>query len=780
MSKFNQGHAIGFDDDHGVGSMSSVHLTEACPSCTILLANFGIDGALITTLVWDQESDFVDADRDGLGPTLEADIGTSDQNADTDQDGISDYAELFGFEDQKFPLMGADPSKMDLFLEADWQECTDPTCNGNLDLGQLGWTPVASDIQSYTDNIAKQYGSDMSPVRVHVDVGHANTNNLTWYNWDDWGGATRGDYFPTGTPKKDIHGVGLSGCEGASFGRRGLFHFAVSFAPYSGHAHGLGSCMVVGNNNGNTTDIQRAGRTLAHETGHMLGLTHGGRPTHVGMNYKPNYFSLMNYAYQWDADGFSSGTGVSLDPTFLDETVGLSGMSQKTLQAIQKAWCPTGSCVNLNTGAVDWNRDGVFSPSNTRVQGAVAIWDNADQGHSEFENKLTDPVMSWVSVGGTIGDQLWIVGRSVPGNVLQFAWTPRGQLDNACGPFGKTELDEYFRKTDCALYSGLAGNISGNKVLNQGPGLAEIGAGKMIVVWQGASGTLTSNLMTINGGTGALTVGANVVLPGAVTALGDVSAVSTASGVVTVWARGGSPLRLKQWKYQSGAWTGPVDQLWADGSAVSPQYGIGATMGYQDNSSTAKVYAAIPTIPSGVVEFARQETTGKTAGRWTKLAAWTVVGQPVASGRPGIAYQHRTGQATSLGRFYMAFNQASCAGVYGDAPCAARIMMTEGNLATGTTRRLQWINPDVFGESGMPGGITLLDDITRDKNLRGAANHQPDMTHRNAWFLPVADGIYKTTFQDNNDSWYVTGTLRASLGLDGGTWPNGVLPALLP
>jgi hypothetical protein len=49
-----------------------------------------------------------------------------------------------------------------------------------------------------------------------------------------------------------------------------------------------------------------------------------------------------------------------------------------------------------------------------------------------------------------------------------------------------------------------------------------------------------------------------------------------------------------------------------------------------------------------------------------------------------------------------------------------------------------------------------------------------------AWFLPVADGIYGTNVKDNDDFAYLKGALRASLGLDGGTWPQGVLPATLP
>jgi hypothetical protein len=285
-------------------------------------------------------------------------------------------------------------------------------------------------------------------------------------------------------------------------------------------------------------------------------------------------------------------------------------------------------------------------------------------------------------------------------------------------------------------------------------------------------------LLTVTG-TGSVTAGAGVVLPGSVAALGDVTALAVSSGVVKAWAPGGNPARLKQWTYQNGAWTGPVDQLWTDGTAISPQAGIGAAMGFQDNSGTAGLYAAIPTSPSGAIEFARQETSGANAGRWTKLAAWSVEQRPFASGRPGLAYQHRAGQANNLGRFYMGINPGGC------PTCAPLLYITEGNLTTGATRRLQWLKPMGFG-AVRTGGIALLNDLTRDTNLRAAVNNLADLdgdgaaTDKVAWFLPAADGIYGTSVSDNNDFAYLTGALRATLGLDGGTWPAGVLPANLP
>jgi hypothetical protein len=233
---------------------------------------------------------------------------------------------------------------------------------------------------------------------------------------------------------------------------------------------------------------------------------------------------------------------------------------------------------------------------------------------------------------------------------------------------------------------------------------------------------------------------------------------------------------------------------------------VGATRGYQDNSGTAATYAAIPTWPDGLVEFARKDTNG-----WSKVtytcpsgsfgcvsgvaSTWAGTGgaglapggtQPRAAARPGLAYQMRSGQVITLGRFYMAINQAAnCSDPFGTpsgtpAGCPSVLIMTEGNLATGTptTRRLRWITPAQGLVGNFPvGGISLLDDLSRDVNLRVLVT----AADGKARFMPLADGIINTSISDMDDRPYVSGGLRASLCRDGGTWPWGcVLPPSLP
>src|SRR5690606_6577368 len=93
------------------------------------------------------------------------------------------------------------------------------------------------------------------------------------------------------------------------------------------------------------SDINVA-NTIRHELGHNLGLHHGG---FEGLNYKPNYNSVMNYRFQFpgvdnscDALGdnvldYSSGEYITLDESSLLE--------------------PAGVCGSV---AIDWNTNGVI------------------------------------------------------------------------------------------------------------------------------------------------------------------------------------------------------------------------------------------------------------------------------------------------------------------------------------------------------------------------------------------------------------------------------------
>ncbi|HEX2733337.1 MAG TPA: hypothetical protein VHM70_17120 [Polyangiaceae bacterium] len=706
-------HAVAFDDDDGVGNMSWAHLPEQCVDCRVIVGSYfsNTPTSATTNLIWDEDADTSDPDADGLGSSLEAVLGSNSTNADSDLDGLNDGYEVLGkdvWPPVKLPAWGSDPIQKDLFAEVDWQACVGAAdvCPAGIDGGQV------------TPDQIPPIKTDFAPggVRVHFDIGQPNTDPNTWTDWGDWGGAQR--QSSTFTPDN------VCGGEFASPERAGLFHNGLSFSQYNGHVCTLPTPNFVTTNNWTV---------ISHELGHGLGLEHGGRPGRIALNFKANYTSRMNYYWEHIAPGFSHGPLLTLNPTALSEQAGVGTTDPSVLNQLSQAFK-----VNLTTGSIDWNRDGAITASPGLVKGPISL-DYSHYAQSVFPGSpvasLQDASAAWVNAGGTIGNQLVVFGRG-DDNRLQYVRASASSVNNGCGSF--SSLDE--GTVNCAGLPASATSV--NKTLSFGPGAAEYNS-KLLVVWQPATGTLRSNIVTV--GTTGLSFASDVVLPGSVTAASDVAVLSTSTGVVKAWARSGG--KLKQWTYQNNAWSSPVDQLWGDGTAINPTYGIAATIGFQDRSNTGKVYAAIPTGTNGTVEFARQETNG----RWTKMAVWQDVPQPTTTARPGLAYQRRAGQANSIGRFYLNLNQGE----------GMVMFMTEGNLIGGSNERLRW-EIAAYQGANMRGGTFLLDDLTRDNNLRAIET----LSDRTTVFMPMADGIVPAAVKDLDDYQYVSGALRASLLLE--------------
>jgi uncharacterized repeat protein (TIGR01451 family) len=107
--------------------------------------------------------------------------------------------------------------------------------------------------------------------------------------------------------------------------------------------------------------------TFMHELGHNLGLDHGGESS---VNYKPNYLSVMNYAFQTNGIPYASALGSTvpvgfridyseqalpnLDELHLNETLGIqAGTTDITLFIGE-----FGFGLAPGTGPIDWNFNG--------------------------------------------------------------------------------------------------------------------------------------------------------------------------------------------------------------------------------------------------------------------------------------------------------------------------------------------------------------------------------------------------------------------------------------
>ncbi|MDG4822944.1 FG-GAP-like repeat-containing protein [Asanoa sp. WMMD1127] len=136
---------------------------------------------------------------------------------------------------------------------------------------------------------------------------------------------------------------------------------------YAGLAPGFGKDFMIslGNVNGNIGKPEGQAATFMHELGHSLGLHHGGAEDG---NFKPNYISIMNYAFPYglmpgNRLDFSLGAHPDLDQSDLDEATGIQD------DGVQTSWYAsgiqqwgTGRPLNWNFDDDDLDNDGVLEP----------------------------------------------------------------------------------------------------------------------------------------------------------------------------------------------------------------------------------------------------------------------------------------------------------------------------------------------------------------------------------------------------------------------------------
>ncbi len=322
-----------------------------------------------------------DRDGDGLGDRLEAAVGTCagstsvvtgvpcpalPDTRDTDGDGLWDSWETLGIfqpvngvpEFVPLPGWGANPRHKDVFVEVDFRRLT--LADNQNGLVQHMSAAVARRMaaiygdQATTDPAlgaahAQDAGNpDGEPgISLHLDTGTPpeTVDDLTIYG--DWGGYSAVDAVPDGMGGFRAQTPGEAMATHFSDARRGLFHYVL------GYTSGGGACGV-----GIACGFNMASPgNSAHEFGHTLFLAHNGPAGTHEPNCKPNYPSLMNYAYLDSGYMlFSDGRGYpplnnhalvesggDVDPTWID-----------VLRSIFRYH------VDATTGAVDWNRDGTF------------------------------------------------------------------------------------------------------------------------------------------------------------------------------------------------------------------------------------------------------------------------------------------------------------------------------------------------------------------------------------------------------------------------------------
>jgi hypothetical protein len=329
-----------------------------------------------------------DSDGDSICDEAEESFyDTNPYNSDTDGDSISDAAELFGSNGVDLPFFGADPTRKDLFIEADYYP------------GLAPYPAAINIVRGAFENAPVGNPDGSSGISLHIDVNqqiaNADVNNNLSPLWADFDviknryfDSRRSPFFHYVLFANEFESNGSSGSSRSIPGH----DFVVT----------LGTFTVRGG-----TLLQQAG-TLMHEFGHNLGLLHGGDEN---ANFKPNYLSVMSYNYQFPGltlDGFSGLMDfsrlriASVNEARLNEFTAFSPLSGTTEAQLSRYGVR--KCNRLMRGNASANLD--FNGNGTLQNLVSANLDCDNSSRGVFRASQNDWSVVVFNGAGTIGDNL--------------------------------------------------------------------------------------------------------------------------------------------------------------------------------------------------------------------------------------------------------------------------------------------------------------------------------------------------------------------------------------
>ncbi len=308
-------------------------------------------------------------------------------NVDSDGDGLWDDWELSGIDlngdgvaDVLLP--GADPLHKDVYVRLDYMDCAVP--GSDCAVGDMhSHRPLDAAIKAVIDAFAA--APPLNPdgttgIRLHIEIGNAVAHqkflNIPGLCFP--GGIGIGNFdqvkaanFPLNDVRRLFYHYGLishqqaPGVTSSGCAEMPGNDFQVSLGGWN---LGFGDIDGDGISDEDVGSVSQQAGTLMHELGHNLGLRHGGDED---VNYKPNYLSVMNYAFQIDGIpttqpiepgplygrmDYSKANLPPLDELGLLEGVGLGAGLDNTFY-----FCPdTFFAGGPGTGPIDWNCNGII------------------------------------------------------------------------------------------------------------------------------------------------------------------------------------------------------------------------------------------------------------------------------------------------------------------------------------------------------------------------------------------------------------------------------------
>lgn len=318
------------------------------------------------------------------------------------------------------PKMGVSLDRPNILVQLDWMD--DGTPGHNQQLTQAAMDTV---INAFDQNPVTYRGATRPGVTLRIDAGPTSTitpGGATWGPLSRAQQVTWAQDFLTGSPTAGYQLANFYSLLKSNFvptGRLPIFHYSVAAAEisatgtsancYKGDSTSgltpgdkLGFMVTLGDWTGCVGSQNEQTGTFMHEFGHVLGLDHsGGEGDGDTVNRKPNYPSVMSYAYQTvgvfrggaQAFDYSRDTMPAVDETKLTESGGVN------LGNNPSGYGTTNSCgakdgdgklditttfVQAGLSPVDWNCD------TTTPNGATGFDGNGDTDQGILKGSTSD------------------------------------------------------------------------------------------------------------------------------------------------------------------------------------------------------------------------------------------------------------------------------------------------------------------------------------------------------------------------------------------------------